>query len=510
MGRGEKLRQRDAGLALLLGVVGALSFPLVVPPLGTTPLFETLPRELGAFICIAGLFCYARSSKTLKEKFWFGTTSGFSFFAVLLYWLTIAMSDFGEMPWWQVIFVFTLLVSYCACYWGLGVILIHKIGPNSPLAALAFASSWVLVEYCRGFLLTGFPWGELGYSQARVLPLAQWASIGGVHAVTFLVALGGSLIGNIAASIKTKQAFFGVAHLALFAFISWGGGVLLLNAAPKAQSKQRIGIVQGNIKQSLKNKSNQHRQAIIRRYRNGSLRALEKRAEVLIWPEAAWPAYINTQSQYFSLLELDSPVYIGAPSFALGPQRRHFNSVFWVEPDGTIGGRQDKNHLVPFGEYVPLRWLLPVNRFVPGLVDFSAGSGISPLGEPPAGVLICFDGVFPEFAREAVQNGATWLINSTNDAWYGVSSAPYQHLDFYIFRAIENRRWIARAANTGISAVIDAKGQIRAKTELNSEDTIVSELIVRSDLSIYGRFGDRWLIFAGLLFALLRWKGPKE
>ena len=268
---------------------------------------------------------------------------------------------------------------------------------------------------------------------------------------------------------------------------------------PQLVEERLVGIVQGNIEQRIKNKSPEFRKEIITRYYDGSLRVLKAGAEILVWPEAAWPGYLNTQLKRFPMPDLGVPLLVGAPAFDAGAERRHFNSAFWVDNQGLILGRHDKNHLVPFGEYVPMRWLLPVNRFVPGLMDFSAGESMAPLGVPPAGILICFDGVFPELAREATLQGASWLVNMTNDGWYGVSSAPYQHRDFYVFRAVENRRWVVRAANTGVSAIIDHFGRIRHETDLNQETVLAASIQLRSERSPYTYGGDWWLFGAGLV-----------
>lgn len=487
----------------MLGGISVVGFPLVIPAISETPLFEGTPRELAAFLSSGGLYYIATSNRSTAEKFRFGWMAGMTFFVGLLYWLTIAMGEFGGMPWWQIIPVFTLLTGYCALYWGAAAAFPTPLKMREELCALSFALGWVLLEYARGHLLTGFPWGELGYSQARALPLAQWASIGGVHLVTFIVALGGALFVNYIRLRRTPKMLSSAIYFALYFATTWGGGHLLLRHIPPAQGKLEVGVIQGNIAQSVKNKSSEHRDAIISTYLDGSIEALGKGAERLVWPEAAWPNYLPTKLQQFPLGTLGAPLYAGAPAFERKPSLKHYNSVFWVDASGSVGGRQDKNHLVPFGEYVPMRWLLPVERFVPGLLDFSRGEQISLLGSPPAGVLICFDGVFPKLAAQATKSGAGWLINATNDGWYGISSAPYQHHDFYIFRAIENRRWVVRAANTGLSSMVDARGILQKTTALNQQTTLVGPIEIRQDLTLYSRYQDRWIGLAAMLLAFL-------
>jgi apolipoprotein N-acyltransferase len=258
-----------------------------------------------------------------------------------------------------------------------------------------------------------------------------------------------------------------------------------------------VGSVQGNIEQSRKNRSHAHQRSIKERYLQQSERARKAGADLLVWPEAAWPGYLSTALERLPLSPLGVPLILGSPAYTPGDQRQHLNSAFHIDADGNIKGRYDKVHLVPFGEYVPLRALLPVEKFVPGLIDFSAGASFAPIGSPPAGALICFDGVFPRIARQEVLAGAEWLVNLTNDGWYGISSAPYQHLDFYVFRAIENARFVVRAANTGISAAIGPRGDIIARTRLGEQTYLLPTVAPLKGTTLYTRFGD-WVVALSL------------
>jgi apolipoprotein N-acyltransferase len=190
---------------------------------------------------------------------------------------------------------------------------------------------------------------------------------------------------------------------------------------------------------------------------------------------------------------------VGSPAYEVeGGRVRYLNSAFHIDQLGTITGRSDKVHLVPFGEYVPLAGLLPfVSKVVQGIGDFSPGKGTYPLasGKGALGVLICFEGIFPEVSRGYVNRGAGLLVNITNDAWFGRSSAPYQHLSMTVFRAVENRVPLVRAANTGISALIDAKGHVRGMTTLFSETHLGGEIRLGSGGTFYCKAGD---IFAQL------------
>jgi apolipoprotein N-acyltransferase len=172
---------------------------------------------------------------------------------------------------------------------------------------------------------------------------------------------------------------------------------------------------------------------------------------------------------------------------------RYLNSAFLISPTGAVLGRSDKLHLVPFGEYVPMAALFPfVNKMVAGIGDFSPGKSALPLETTGGkiGVLVCFEGIFPEVSRAYVQAGVGILVNITNDAWFGKSSAPYQHLSMTVFRAVENRVPLVRAANTGISAVIDSKGHVRGMTQLFEEATLEGQVRRGEGGSFYSRHGD--------------------
>ncbi len=480
---------------LLVGVLGALAFPLVIAPFGSTPILDFLPRELFMFVCAGGLYQIGMGKGTLTQKLSAGLVAGIGFFSVVLYWITIAMVQFAHMPLAQACAVVGLLVLYSSLFWAVITGLSHWFRHNSPwLRVLWFGAVVVTVAWCRNWMVTGFPWGQWGYSQARNLPLAQWASVGGIYLVTFLVAAGGATLAEYMRARHSPRAIWvGGTMLALIATVGGGGHWLAQRPSEQPASTFAAGIIQGNIEQSIKNRSQAHQHSIKQRYLQESERARKAGADVLVWPEAAWPGYLSTALERLPLSPLGIPLILGAPSYTPGNERQHLNSAFHIDSDGTIEGRYDKVHLVPFGEYVPLRSILPVEKFVPGLMDFSAGTSFASIGSPPAGALICFDGVFPEIARQEVLDGAQWLVNLTNDGWYGISSAPYQHLDFYVFRAIENARFVVRAANTGVSAAIDPRGNIITRTRLGEQTYLLPTIAPLKDTTLYTKFGN-WFV----------------
>jgi apolipoprotein N-acyltransferase len=230
--------------------------------------------------------------------------------------------------------------------------------------------------------------------------------------------------------------------------------------------------------------------------------------ELVIWPESATPFFFQNEAAYAERVrilarELSTALLFGSPAFKKDfGDIRYLNSAFLLTPAGELAGRSDKIHLVPFGEYVPLKRILPfVNKLVEGIGDFAPGELAKPLdiGSTKIGVLVCYEGIFPELSRAYVNAGARVLVNISNDAWYKRSSAPYQHLSMTVFRAIENRVPLVRATNTGISAIIDSKGHFNGMTTLFNEAALTGEVRPGTGGTFYDRFGDlfAWICLAG-------------
>ena len=225
---------------------------------------------------------------------------------------------------------------------------------------------------------------------------------------------------------------------------------------------------------------------------------------MIVWPETAAPFYfqnydersrgvINVARQEGAWLLFGSPAYERE-----GKNISFHNSAYLLSPDGSVSGRYDKVHLVPFGEYVPLRRILFfIDKLVVGAGDFRPGDEIAPLamGSDKIGTLICYEGIFPEISREYRRKGAGLLVNITNDAWYGNTSAPYQHLTMAIFRAIENRIYMIRAANTGISAIVNTAGEIVSRTGLFERKVLSGTVKFTHHRTLYSRYGNIFACF---------------
>ena len=478
-------------LALLAGAMLALSFPK--PGISPLAWFAFVPL----FIAAAGV--------PQRLAFKLGFSAGFTAYAGLLYWVNIVMTSYGKLHWSVSGTLYLLLAGYLALYPGLVLCLMRRGEERGIAALLSFPLLWVGGELIRSYLLTGFPWANLGYSQYRTLPLIQISDLTGVYGVSFLVAFANVVFYRVWNSVRQKETPYPVrgfvALLMLFA-ATLGYGFIALTKV-ETGPLQRVLLVQGNISQDVK-WDPAFQESTVSTYERLSRQGCQAAGTLVVWPESALPFYLQSEPAYAArvkslAVELKSCLVTGSPALERdGDFVRYLNSAFLISPTGEVAGRSDKLHLVPFGEYVPLSALFPfVNKLVAGIGDFSPGKSAVPLETTGGkiGVLVCFEGIFPEIARAYVQAGAGILVSITNDAWFGRSSAPYQHLSMTVFRAVENRVPLVRAANTGISSVIDSKGHIRGMTPLFEEATLGAKVRRGEGGSFYSRHGD--------LFALI-------
>jgi len=484
-------------LAVACGVLLALSFPK--PGISILAWFAFLP-----------LFA-ASAGASPRESFKLGFAAGAAAYAGILYWLNIVMVSYGKLHWTVSGALYLTLAGYLALYPAAVLYLTRRAEERGISALCSFPLLWVAGELVRSYFLTGFPWADLGYSQFRTLPLIQVSDLTGVYGVSFLVAFANVVCYRMWRWLREKGAPYplrGFLLLLLLLVATLGYGFSRLNVPEKGES-QRVLLVQGNIPQDVK-WDPAFQESTVATYERLSRKACEAGGTLVVWPESALPFYLQSEPAYAARVEslaasLKSCLVTGSPAAEKeGSGTRYLNSAFLISPTGAVLGRSDKLHLVPFGEYVPLASLLPfVNKLVAGIGDFSPGKSAVPLQTPEGkiGVLICFEGIFPEVARAYVQGGAGLLVNITNDAWFGNSSAPYQHLSMTVFRAVENRVPLVRAANTGISSVIDAKGHIHGMTPLFEEATLGAEVRRGEGGSFYSRHGD--LFALGCLAASL-------
>jgi len=487
---------RDYLLALLSGVLLALSFP------------KADISILAWFAFVPLLLAIAKKRPALAFRL--GFVCGLSAYGGILYWLNIVMTLYGKLPLFLSFFLFLLLSVYLALFIGVIAMLVRKAEISGITPFLSFPILWVGFEYLRSFLLTGFPWASLGYSQYRILPLIQISDITGVYGLSFLIVLANVvLLRVIKGAVMKGHSIYpakSAALLLLLLILTLGYGFMRLNNVENG-APLKVALIQGNIPQNVK-WDPAILESTIAVYERLTREASAGGVDLIVWPESAIPIYFQDDPKYASRIkrvaaDVNSYLVTGSPSYDNeGGSIKYRNSAYLLSPKGEVLGRSDKVHLVPFGEYVPLARLLPfVHKLVVGIGDFSPGAGTFPLAidKGNLGVLVCFEGIFPELSRGYVRAGSRLLVNITNDAWYGRSSAPYQHLSMTVFRAVENRVPLIRAANTGISAIIDSRGHIHGMTQLFKETYLTGEVRMGEGGSVYTRFGD---IFAGLCMAL--------
>jgi apolipoprotein N-acyltransferase len=441
-----------------------------------------------------------------RVAFAWGWLYGTVFFLMLLRWLNFTFRTFSAIPWPLTWGPTLLLAAWCGLYIALTAALVAWLRRRrSPAWALATAPFvWVGAEWLRGHLLGGFPWGTLGYTQHVRLVVIQIAELGGVHAVSLvLVAVNAALAGVFV--LGTRQALTGVglAGLALGATLGFG---LWRLSAPPPLGRAQVAIMQPAIEQPLKWDAD-HADVVLKIYQELTRQAGGYRPALIVWPETASPTALRRDGGLLRTLatmsaDMKVPLLIGSIDVLDGTPPRLTNTAFLVTERG-ITGRYDKIHLVPFGEYVPLSGVIGfVRGWAEFIADLEPGTRAVVFQGPPApfGVVICYEGIFPDLFREFVNNGARMMVNMTNDGWFGRTSGPEQHLGMYPFRAVEHRIAVVRAANTGVSAFIAPTGQIVRHLGLFQRGVIVNEVPFREGRTLFTRLGD-WMAWTSLALA---------
>ena len=425
-----------------------------------------------------------------------GWLQGTVFFLLLLRWLDHTFRNYSAIPWPVTWLPILGLAAYCGLYFGLVAALVSwlrlRLGTGWALAAAPLL--WVAGEWFRGWILSGFPWGLLGYSQYRQLPLIQIASLTGVYGVSFLiVAVNAALVAVVALGWR-RAAGGAVVALALVVGALGVGTVIAEQLDFDSDSPRlQVAVIQPSIEQSLKWDPAYQRQTL------GIFTALTRRAgagkpAIILWPETAAPIFLRRDPNLVVDLqvlsaEVKAPLLVGSVD---GDQRGLYNSAFLLTGQG-IRAKYDKIHLVPFGEYVPLAGVIGfVRRWAEFISEFQAGEvpRVFSEADPPFGVVICYEGIFPELFREFMLGGARYMVNITNDAWFGTTSGPWQHLAVLPFRAVENRVAIARSANTGVSGFVARNGRITKTLGLFERGFLSGEILVRVGKTFYTAFGD--------------------
>lgn len=490
------VKKTDIVLAFVSGILLILGFP----PFDFYPL---------AWIALIPLLI-SLWEKRIKTSFFLGTLTGFVYFAGTIYWIFNSIYFYSNVSVVLGVLLLIALCLYLGVYVGIFSMLFNFLSRRSRFPALFLVPViWVTLEFLRTYALTGFPWSVLGYSQYKFLVLIQISDITGVYGVSFLVAaLNGAVFDVVAYWPKrlSRMPLFGrwpmtigLLILTLIITLSLSYGMWRLKTNEEGP-KIRASVIQGNFEQDKKWDVNFQRR-IIDTYKRLTIKAASDSPDLIVWPETAVPfIFGNNESLTTEIVEfqksLDTHLLFGSVGIRGVKDNKYqlSNSAVLISPDGEVLSVYDKIHLVPFGEYVPLRKFLPfIEKLVVGIGDFKPGKEYTIMDVPPAKIsnLICYEIIFPGLVRKFADKGANLFVTITNDAWFGSTSAPYQHFSMAVFRAIENRAPVLRAANTGISGFIDAKGRIKRKSDIFVEAVLTDDLTIESfKKSFYSRYGD--------------------
>lgn len=489
------LRRFDALVAAALGAVATLGFP----PFDLWPL---------SVLALAGLFALCADLGP-RRAVWIGWLFGLGHFATGVYWVFISTHLFGGAPAWLAGLLAAILFSYLAVYPALmcGAACALRAW-CSGLGWLLIPALWVLSELLRGWVYTGFPWLSLGYV-ALDSPAQRLIPVLGTHGLSALLALSAYGVWRaIGARGAARILAIGLALSPLFSQLLPPP----MHWTQDAGAPLSVAIVQGNVPQDQK-WDREQTEAILRRYREMTLSVAD--ADLIAWPEAVPNRPLDEVLPYFD--ELDARLREGRAALLAGvliydERVSVYNSMIAV---GNARGRYDKRHLVPFGEYFPIpAWLRPIMDVLdlPYGDISSGGAALPPIeirGEP-LGISICFEDVFGSEFAHASRHAAV-LVNATNDAWFARSSAAHQHLQIARYRALENGRWLVRATNTGISALIAPDGDVAGRSGHYTTEVLRGQVRPRSGSTPYARWGDRplWLfaaaaLLAGVLHRILR------
>ena len=454
---------------------------------------------------------YAIQRKTGKQAFVLGYICGFLHSLTCLFWIYYAVYHFGGFSTVISFLIFMLLCCLMAVYPAVFAFLAQKFENLPFLYVFGLPFVWVALEWARAFAISGFPWSNLGYTQTPLNRLIQVADITGVYGLSWLVVLGNTVVSGFIRNFCRRSGVAVLAGCVVCAFIYGFWRCQQIDGIESRTVALSVGLIQGNIAQSEKWDPSFENETI-GRYALLSTECVKGAPvpDILVWPESAMPFFYgldeNLSPKVDSIVkQTGKPLLFGSIGVTRVEGRPHLlNRAYLLNKDAVLVGAYAKQHLVPFGEYVPWSKILFFARHIAaGSVDFVPGTNPGPLlfEGPPLGVLICYEAIFPEISREAVRRGAQVLMNITNDAWYGDTGGPYQHLEIASWRAIEFRVPLVRAANTGISAAFDATGRECGRLALNTQGFLTCSVHPMSYLTFYAKYGDLFVWFC--VFAAL-------
>jgi len=471
--------------ALLSGILLSLSFPKI-------------NFSLAAYIAFIPLFFALRDESERRKAFFLSFVCGIVFFGITIFWLK-NVSIPGYIILTTVLSIFFGIFGICFLY--------IKEYPLWRLFLLP--ACWVVLEYMRSTLFTGFGWALLGHSQYLNIPIIQIADITGAYGISFAIMLVNLSLYSLLDKDKKALPALLICLFMLTAML--GYGYFRLSESSKRTDVLNISVIQGNIPQEKKWDS-AYKEEILDIYTALTKGAAVGETDLIIWPETSLPGYIQEMDLLDRVLSLakdvDAYILIGAPSVG-GPKREDiFNSAILISDNGDVVGQYNKLHLVPFGEYIPLERYIRLLRFIidKPIGTFTRGDEYTVFkleNGARFASLICSEDIFPGLVRNFAKRDIDFLVNITNDAWFLNTGAPYQHAQSSVFRAVENRMPVIRAANTGLSCFIDADGRITDTVRIDGEEIFITgykraSVGIYERESLYKRFGDVFVLFCAI------------
>ncbi len=526
---------------ILLALFSALLLAFSFPNAGISSL---------AWFALVPYFFIIQEVKTTKQLLGYTFLTGFLYYISLMYWL-FYMASWTLETWSTsavVVFCTVLLSAILAAFYFFAAWTCWFFRKKIGLSFIwTFPVVWVAIEYIKNHLFTGYPWGLIGVSQYKFLPLIQISEWTGVFGVSFIVVMANALIFEVIYSVQGKRKSLSLLEVSvpivlLVSVLFYGFSFFYIPktynpmkevgiesteaplVVPKNKDEQEDGLsvslIQGNIPQDVK-WSNKHEDYIRDEYRRLSLEAIKKdKTELVIWPETAMPSYLRFDEPGLILLsELikgsQIPFLVGASDQRQVVKKKgdkewlkvdYYNTAFLLEPGKGFTQQYNKRHLVPFGEYMPW-WITSLRSLSPLADDYSPGKGYTVIDfKYPFSVVICYEDIFPDLVRRFVNEGATWLVNMTNDGWFRDTSAPMQHCAHSIFRSVENRVWMVRCTNTGVSCFINPKGEIVSTVEDETgknvwiPGTLTDKVYPLKEKTFYTKYGD---VFSWSMFCII-------
>lgn len=470
--------------------------------------FPTPDLHLLVWFALVPLLLVVRGGSPWR-RWWTGFVAGFTWRAISLYWISHVMVLHGGMSMPLGAAVTGLLAMWMAFNTGFFCLLVPYAWRRGPLGAALLAAAWIALEYLQTVLPFGFPWSLLGYAAGRSPLLMQGADIAGVWGLGFVAVFVNAVIAQ--RIVDGRRALTGVTiaaalviSLALYGAVQLADAPAVGEAPEEGGTPLRVAIVQGNVAQG-RVWAPEALRSILDNHLQLSRQAVAADADLIMWSESSVPVRGGLQGDPSTRALLAQfarrngvPLVVGSPYFEVGEEEAWVsNAAFLLRADGEWAMRYDKVRLVPWGEYVPVEWLF---RFVTPLVNAIAGFRPGPVdqplfvdpeaGIPPFGMAICYEIVFPDHVRRQSMRGAEFLATITNDAWFGDTFAPRQHFSMARLRAVENRRYLVRAANTGISGIVDPWGRVLEMSALNETAMLTATIYPRSERTLYSRWGD--------------------